>query len=147
MNRMDKAWTGVGRVLTDWRLLGAVFVLAIAVALLVSLDASDAARRAIKDTRRQTLAQANESQVNDYDQQVDLHDACLRDNDSRRRDRTLFLNLYDLAAAAPPAVPRTPAEQKFLDDFLAAARLDVVNQTPPLDCDAESPRPNGLRPS
>jgi len=100
--------------------------------------------------RRQVTEQRQlerSSNLNDYDQKLALHEACLRDNGSRQRDRALFLNLYDLVAATPPAMPRTPAEQQVLDDFLEKARLDVINRTPPLDCAVESPRPRGLRPS
>ncbi|MDQ3147847.1 MAG: hypothetical protein M3R01_13120 [Actinomycetota bacterium] len=91
--------------------------------------------------------QAVEVRANRYDQQAGLNDACQANNDNRDSRRRLFLNLYDLVETAPPPVPRTPGEQKFVDDFLAQARADVLAETIPIDCDAVAPPPEGDRPS
>lgn len=122
------------------RLSMAVIAVAIIVAAVVG---------AVGYSNYRTLSEQQEVEIqaNKYDQQAGLNDACLANNDDRDSRRRLFINLYDLVESAPPPVPRTPAEQKFIDDFLVEARGDVVAETVLIDCEAVAPRPEGERPS
>lgn len=139
MNRLDEVWTRVGRALTDWRLLGVLFVVTVAVALLVSLDAADTAKRATEDTERQTTAQNRESMVV-------AHGACLRGNDARRRIRafnaeTIRITFTRLLESDDEVPPETI---KLLDDIATEVAVAGDSILPDVDCDKAAPLPPNM---
>lgn len=146
MNKTDQFWTRVGRVLTDWRLLGIVFVIAICVALGVAISASSEARdatitanRAIETNRAKTEADVRKAQIV-------VHGQCYRQEDARRRIRAYMAESVRLAAeSALPGAPNITPEQRVALDKVAAAIVDAgASILPNIDCAKVAPLPPNL---
>jgi hypothetical protein len=115
--RMDVRQERRGRRLS-LAVIGVAFVL---VTIVVAAGWVEYLHSSERDRAQVRTAQV-ESMRRDFDQRTAQHTTCLKRNDLRTGVRTLFFNLYDQFQAVVPAVPRTPAEQAQIDEFLTGAR-------------------------
>ncbi len=129
-------WKKVGSALTNWRLLGALFVVTVVVALFVALSAADTAKLAAGNTRRQAIAQTRQTRVIEHAQ-------CLRVNDVRRRIRAFNAEtiriVFTRYLESDDGLP--PETAKMLDDIaieVSDAGKQILSNT---DCDKVSPLP------
>jgi hypothetical protein len=132
-------WQKIRRAFTDWRFFGALFVVAVVVALMVSLGAADKASEAIETNRVEADADIRKAQIS-------THSQCLTINDGRRRVRSYMGEAVRLAFESPltPAPPFTPEQRVALDnlaDTIANAGKSILPDT---NCTKTAPLPSNL---
>lgn len=81
-----------------------------------------------------------------WDQQVQIHDACERRNQNRRSTRDAFQSLYDLVAFAAGSFDLSDRDAALVDGFIAQGTMTLDDTLADVDCDAEAPLPEGERP-
>jgi hypothetical protein len=146
MKNLDAFWTKVGRILTDWRLLGVLFVLAICIALGVAISAASEARDATETANRAIEADRVKSNADTRKAQIVVYGQCFRQDDGRRRLRAYMAESVRLAAeSALPGAPDITAEQRVALDKVAATIVDAGKIIlPDIDCNELAPLPPNL---